>query len=538
MSIVPLSVDLYYLDLNVFLQPVASFLHLPSVVQIIGLMLFIFYLSISWLCQEKSLGPMAGAVSRSSWVLRRVTLLLPVLLPYVIITVIADILVQLPVKWIHSLFAGPNSSLYLFLVLIAFFLFFIPVLVKWLWRCKPLPASELRRVIEAGLKKQGVGFSDILLWPAGEAMACTAAVIGIVPGFRYILLTPCLIHNLSFQEIEAVIAHEAEHVRRWHLVWYMLFLAGYSLVLFRLTNPLTVLVMSTPSTLKYLMELDRLSQSVTALAAAALLGLLTFGFFRFVLGYFMRNFERQADMAVFRVQGHPFALVSALGKVAILSGMDIDAPNWHHYSVNERIGYLERAFRDRKLIEEHDRRLFFAKGIFVVISLFLATLPGFLPTQSWQRKAKVNAALFLYNRFIKQNRKDPEWLIEAGGIFFEHRMYVLAEKAYKTALNIDRGNPDIMNNLAWLYIKADQKSFFHPRQALLLAMSAAAKKPASYILDTLAECFFVNGYTARAIAAERQALQKARHRRDYYRKQLKRFMKALEKGKRATPKHS
>ncbi len=527
LALVPLTVDFYLLDLGALLTPIASYIHIPSLVDIIGLFLFIFYLAIAW----QALGRMAGEAVRYRLALRRASLLLPILLPYVIITMALDILVQLPVPWLHRLFTGPNASLYIFLILIIFFLFFLPGLVKILWKCRPLPASGLRKRIEEGLERQRISFSDILIWPAGEAMACTAAVIGIVPGFRYVLLTPCLIQNLLPEEIEAVIAHEAEHVRRKHLVWYIVFLASYSLVLYRLTDPLLSFAMSHPSTLKYLMEMDNLPKSLSGLLVAAFLGLLTFLFFRFVLGYFMRNFERQADVAVFRVQGHPFALISALRKVALLSGMDPARPNWHHFSIEERINFLEEAFNDRSVLRHHEKRLFFAKGVFVSLSLVLILMPSFLPIESWQHKARVNSAIFVYNQFIKQNRKDPDWLAQAGSVFFENKMYHLAEKAYKGALKIDPDNPDVMNNLAWLYIKAEDKRFYHPRQALLLAMSAASQKPESYILDTLAECLYANGYVKRAIETEKLALEKANKNKDYYRRQLMRFVSEWKRQK-------
>ncbi len=527
LALVPLIIDFYFLGLTSLLKPIALQLHFPSLIQIIGLVIFLIYLAISWLCQARAIGPDGFTISSRSWFVRRFNLLLPILFPYVLITIIADILTQLPIKWIRDLFTGPYASFYLLLLLIGFFLFALPGLVRRLWRCKPLPKSQLRQVLEEGLERQGVRFSDILIWPVGEAMACTAAVIGIIPGFRYVLLTPCLMNHLSIEEIEAVIAHEAEHVRRKHILWYLFFLVIYSLILFEIADPLIALILSRPYVVKLLMELDKLSPSVTALLAAVPLGLLTLFYFRFVLGFFMRNFERQADMAVFKVQGHPFNLISALKKVAILSGIDPRKPNWHHYSILERITFLEEAFHNKEILVQHDRRLFIARSVFITVSLSLLALPQMLPTQSWQKEAKINAARLLYDQFIKHKKKDPIWFVQLGGLFFENKMYEEAEKAYKAALEIDPDNAEAMNNLAWLYIKSEDKKFYHPKQALLLAMAAARKKPVSYILDTLAECFFVNGYVERAIDTERLALKKAKQNKSYYQRQLDRYLKAL-----------
>ncbi len=529
LALLPLVADFYFLELGSLVRPIGDLLRLPSVVEIIGVAIFLLYLFISWFCQERVLGSKGETSLASARAWRRFSLLLPILLPYLVITILADIFQALPYRWIQEVFSGPMGSLVLFALLMVFFLLFLPKTVKWLWRCKPLPESSLRQTIEKGLEKQGIRFSDILVWPVGEAMACTAAVIGIVPGFRYVLLTPCLINYLSTDEIEAVVAHEAEHVRRKHLIWYVFFLACYSLVMFSVSEPILTFFMSKPWFLKFIMNLDSLPPSVTSLLAAILIGLLTFGYFRFIMGFFMRNFERQADLSVFKVQGQPFSLINALRKVAFLSGMDPSRPNWHHFSIAERIDFLEMAYKNKNLIEDHNRRLMRARTVFVGISTFLILLPFALPTKAWKKEAKVNSAYILYERFVKKHKNDPMWLLQVGGLFFENGMYQQAEQAYKEVLKMEPENPEAMNNLAWLYLKAKDEKYLHPRQALLLAMAAARIKSESHILDTLAESYFINGYIERAVDVEKIALKKAKQNRAYYQKQLERFRNALKK---------
>jgi hypothetical protein len=50
------------------------------------------------------------------------------------------------------------------------------------------------------------------------------------------------------------------------------------------------------------------------------------------------------------------------------------------------------------------------------------------------------------------------------------------------------------------------------------------------VLDTLAECYFVNGDMANAIRYARRALDSASEKKDYYRDQLERFQKAGRDG--------
>ncbi len=54
--------------------------------------------------------------------------------------------------------------------------------------------------------------------------------MGLIQKFRYILVTPSLLQLLEPEEIDAVIAHEIGHVKRKHLVFYLLFLVGYMLL--------------------------------------------------------------------------------------------------------------------------------------------------------------------------------------------------------------------------------------------------------------------------------------------------------------------
>lgn len=99
----------------------------------------------------------------------------------------------------------------------------------------------------------------------------------------------------------------------------------------------------------------------------------------------------------------------------------------------------------------------------------------------------------------------------------------------KISINVGKretpGNPDILNNIAWIYATADDPEFQKPKEALMFASMAANLKPAGYILDTLAESFFINGYVEKAIATEEEALEKDPSKANYYRAQLERFKK-------------
>lgn len=96
-------------------------------------------------------------------------------------------------------------------------------MIQKLWRCKPVEEGKKRSDIEAICKKAGVGFADILYWPIFGSRMITAGVMGLIKRFRYILVTKSLLSLLEPEEVEAVIAHEAGHIKRNHLVFYLLF---------------------------------------------------------------------------------------------------------------------------------------------------------------------------------------------------------------------------------------------------------------------------------------------------------------------------
>ncbi len=525
-ALLPFAADIYFLGAGSLFGEISSLFNLDSIKDILGLLLFFLYISMVWSADLRS-RESAQVLRRT--VLSRLRLLFPIILPYFILVVSADILEKLPLPFLQRLLSSEYSDALFFVLFILFFLFLLPPLVVRLWRCNPLPQSDLRHRIEGVLAKQKIRFSDIMLWTTGETMACTAAVMGILPGFRYILLTPCLIKYLLPQEIEAVIAHEVEHVRRRHILWYVLFLASFSAILYRLAGPVMTWLLSTQTAIKFILFTDTMPTQLISLLSALPIGILIILYFRFLMGFFMRNFERQADMAAFKIHGHPFFLINALKKVALLSGINPEKPNWHHFSIAERINFLENAYENPQLLSEHEHRINLTRGIFVVTVCVLLALPSALPVKTWKDQAHSNILKLYYKKLAGQDEKNPRLYLLLGEIAFEQKRYPEAVEAYKKALEIDPENAEALNNLAWLYIKAEDPRFRHPKDALLLAMEAARIRPESFILDTLAECLFQNGYADQALKTEEEALKKARKNRAYYEKQIRRFKKKLKK---------
>ena len=75
--------------------------------------------------------------------------------------------------------------------------------------------------------------SEILLWQTNNNMG-NAAVMGVVPQVRYILLSDLLLQTMTDRQIEAVFAHEAGHVVHRHIAWYGVFVVITMIVMMML----------------------------------------------------------------------------------------------------------------------------------------------------------------------------------------------------------------------------------------------------------------------------------------------------------------
>ena len=113
-----------------------------------------------------------------------------------------------------------------------------------------------------------------------------------------------------------------------------------------------------------------------------------------------------------------------------------------------------------------------------------------------------------------------------GDFYYGREKHHLASRAYEQAIRLSDSHSRALNNLAWLYATTSQPGLKDPVRALELAERAVFIEQASHILDTLAECYFVNGMISDAIRAEQQALDLATGNRQYYEEQLGRFRQA------------
>jgi len=108
---------------------------------------------------------------------------------------------------------------------IAFVFLLAPELLRRILPTTSLPPGPLRDRLQAFCDRTRLRHRDILLWHTHGTMS-NAAVMGVIPRFRYVLLSDLLIETLSPRQVEAVFAHEVGHVRHHHMLWYLLFVVS------------------------------------------------------------------------------------------------------------------------------------------------------------------------------------------------------------------------------------------------------------------------------------------------------------------------
>jgi Zn-dependent protease with chaperone function len=424
--------------------------------------------------------------------------------------------------------ATPEGQIIFFSFFLIALVIIAPSLIKVFWRCRPMPGGPKRERIEAMCRKAGLKYKNILMWPIFEGKMLTAGVMGLVRTFRYILVTKSLLHILNDDELDAVMAHEIGHIKRRHLLFYLIFFLGFIVLSYAAFDLIVYLVLY--SNLAFPIGRQPQFEQVTytsILLTVAMAGTMWI-YFRYVFGYFMRNCERQADLYAFTLLGSSFWLISSLEKIAVYSGKSHDRPSWHHFSIRQRVDFLNSCEADRDLIVRHDRKL--RRSIFAFLGGLLCL--GYVGYAiNFGEMGKTLNKHFLQKALTKELERNPgnaRLYSTLGAIYYEDKAYREAIEAYERSLELAPQDAETLNNLAWLYATCQESQCREPIKALVYARHAAALKPVPHILDTLAESYYVNGLYDKAIIVIKQALKMKPEDRPYYEGQLRKFEKAAE----------
>ena len=426
------------------------FAQVPTLPALLFLLLFMAHLGIVWALAfdvyRRLYQPDFG---RREYVASHASFSMPALVPWLLISGLTDLINALPLRWPKAFLATNEGQLaYFCLVMLAMSLMG-PVMIQKFWRCTPLEEGRRRDRIADICRRAGMGYANILYWPLFGGKMITAGVMGLIRKFRYILVTPALLDLLGPEEIDAVIAHEIGHIKKKHLVFHLLFFAGYLLVSY-VAFDLILYTMLFVEPIWWLIHHSGLNQSTMASSVFSVLMIGVFlVYFRYVFGYFMRNFERQADTYVYTLFDSGVPLITTLQKIAFTSGQSYDRPNWHHFSVRERIDYLRKCEENPDWIRRQEEnpaqcgRLCGRPDLHGSVRLSAEHGDGGL--QAEQPPARKD-----HREADRAHAPEPGPLQPAGGFQFEPHALRRGEAGLREGPGPQADSAPTLNNLAWL----------------------------------------------------------------------------------------
>ncbi len=528
-AVVLFTITLYLLCIPDFLLRISLFSLIPTLTTVVCLCIFLVFMTAIYKAAHDVYQKIYHhRIPLGSFIRSNLSFCIPVLLPWLVLSFSSDILRLLPFGGLNDFLASPAGEL-IFLIVVIFVIATVgPFFIQKLWRCKPLEPGYRRERLSRLCKFAKMEYKDILYWTLFGGKMVTAGVMGLTKAFRYILVTPALMQMLDDGEIDAVMAHEIGHVKKKHMLFYIVLFIGYVVLSYFILH-----------VVDYAMIYARLSfepidtPGTDPASAISLLFIFIFIisfvlYFRFIFGFFMRNFERQADTYVYHFFDSAAGLISSLEKIALASGIPKDKPNWHHFSIKERIGFLTRCEKDKSRIVRHDKKVKTGIIVYLICLIFLGTVEfGLNFTEMGLKLTNVMIKKAILTE-LEKTPDDPLLYGSLGDIYQAGRDYEKAVLAYEKALALHPENPHVLNNLAWLLVTCKDPLIKDPEKALVLAKKAASLDASPHILDTLAESYFATGHNEKAIEIIRAAIELAMENKRYYLNQLEKFKSAGE----------
>ena len=523
-----LAVYIFHLKTWIRLVPVVE---LFSMLQgTLALSLFFFYLGTIWYFAYPSYQAIfQSGITRRSFVQSNLRLNLPILFPWMFLSFVYDLLGLSPWFGPDSFLNRDEGQILFFAVFLTLLLIFMPILIQHWWGCKPLNRSEKGVQLEAFLREKEFKCRSLLTWPVFEGKMMTAGIMGIVPRYRYILITDSLLEILSIEELKAVLAHEMAHAKYRHLLFYILFFVGFMVLSLGLFDVFFYVLYANPSLMKMVSSPNYQTVNLFYLILSIPMLMTLLVYFRYVMGFFMRNFERQADLHSSEIMGTPRPAIRSLEKIALLSGKSRSLPNWHHFSIKDRVECLGRTLRDPGLIRRHNR---FVGISFLVYLTCMGALAYLLNFSSIKSDLTYTFTVKAINQHLLKEPENITLHQSLAMVYQQMGRHQEAIRTYERIIDLDPDQAVSLNNLAWLLVTVPSKELRDKDHALILARRAVALERSPVFLDTLAEACYANGRIEDAIELIEEAITMATEDRGYYQRQLKKFLAARgsEKG--------
>lgn len=528
LAIVLFSLNVWLLHLKYWLQAVPGIGRLSAIHGLLAMMVFLFYLATIWFFGHPVYaGAFRTRLTRASFVLSNIRFNVPILFPWLFLSLVHDLLYWIPWPSLQGFLNDPLGQMAFFTLFLGLLIVFMPSLIQSWWGCEPFPASQKAEALRRFLAEKGFRYRRMLKWPIFEGRMLTAGIMGLVARYRYILITEGLTEILDLEELKAVMAHEMGHAKYRHLLFYFLFFLGFMVLSFGLFDIFLYLLAAHPFFMDLLHRENGRGASLFYLFLSLPVLLTMVLYFRFVMGFFMRNFERQADLYSVQILGSPRQIISSLEKIAAFSGKIRDLPSWHHFSIKERVDFLWRTTTEPGLAKRHNRFVASAFIVYLASIVGLGYLLNFGPLKeslllSWTERS--------LQRQIEVQPEDVRLYQNLAMVYHTVGKLREAVKTYDRILRLDPENSPALNNLAWLLATAEDQNLRDERRALVLAKKAVGLDRSAMYLDTLAEAYFVNGRISEAVTTIKEAITVAEEGKAYYEQQLRRFQEKNDSG--------
>ena len=341
-------------DLKQALPPV--FMRSEFLLSLFGISAFIALLLIVWRASfpayRRCCDPHMSLKDYTFWHLRMSCSLI---LPWLILSALMDGLTFLPSAAYDMIRGNLLVSGALFAVVMCAIGIFFPLAVIRLWGCSELPAGPERQLIEDVFRRARIRCSGIYVWNLFGGHLLSAGIMGFVPAFRYLLITPALLKLLDRGELEAVVAHEAGHVRHRHMLFYLFFILGFGFLYTFFYSHIFGILITSDVFLDLTVRQDGSFGILYHVVPIAIVVAMILLYFRVLFGFVSRSFERQADLAAVSITGSTAGIIGALEKIAAHGSQSRSAPSWHHYSIAERTAYLRSCDGNPVLFMRHRR---------------------------------------------------------------------------------------------------------------------------------------------------------------------------------------
>ncbi len=485
-----------------------------------GLMVFVVHLSMIWYWGYRSMGDVLDlGDSAKKYILSNIKFNLAIVLPWLILSFVFDVL-RLFFPRIDVVMTTPilrEAVLVLFIVALAIF---APVFIARLWDCEPMPPSELKGKITAFCRAQGIKFKGIMTWNALGKGLVTAGVMGVIAPFRYLMITPSLMSMLDEDEIMAVVSHEVGHVKKKHIVLYIVFFIGLMFLLGYIRELVRDFFLTTSAGLSMITTSRGLIDPDIFFFPLSLVFFVLY--LRFVFGYFMRNFERQADVYCFESGIDPNFMIASFTKLQTHLGEN-GKKNWHHYTLSQRIDFVRTSMENPRAISRHSKKVKLQVTAFIaLLVLAMTALFTFYDGQSDLKRQAQTIEIRL-----EENPDNHVLYAVLGETYYQLKEWKNSKKAYEYSIGLKHDQPVVLNNLAWLLLTSEDESLRNPERALALARESVEMNETQHVMDTLAEAYYQNGMYMEAYRAAKRALQLATEDRSHYEAQLKKIKKAI-----------